>query len=93
MSLVASNVPDEWAMPLRCFLKRPLLAHKLGVVDDKYVRQACDLEAVVGRKIRMSKTNTGFTLFSARKTKPPPVSPFSGENGSKHDDTTLGTLT
>ncbi len=39
------------------------------------------------------KRNTGFTLFSPRKTKPPPVSPFSGENGSKDGDTALGTLT
>ena len=39
------------------------------------------------------KRNTEFTLFSPRKTKPPPVSPFSGENGSKDADTALGTLT
>jgi len=44
---------DEWALACRCFQKRHLLAHKLGVVDKKYIEQAQDPEAVIGRKIRI----------------------------------------
>ncbi len=40
-----SPMNDEWAMACRCFLNRHLLAHKPGVVDDKYITQARDLEA------------------------------------------------
>ena len=43
----------DWALACRCFQKRRLLAHSLGVVDEEYVTKARDPEAVVGRVIRI----------------------------------------
>lgn len=42
---------DEWKAAVRGFQKRHLLAHKMGVIDDEYVRKAGDSRAVAGRKI------------------------------------------
>ena len=41
----------EWTFACRCFQKRHLLAHKMGVVDDAYITATNDPLAVVGRKI------------------------------------------
>lgn len=45
---------EEWNFTLRCFQKRHLFAHKMGVVDDAYLRTANDLSAVVGRKVKLA---------------------------------------
>ncbi len=42
---------DEWKAAVRGFQKRHLLAHKMGVIDDEYVRKSGDSRAVAGRKI------------------------------------------
>ncbi len=41
----------EWSLASRCFQKRHLLAHTMGVIDDDYVRKSGDAEAVRGRKV------------------------------------------
>jgi len=41
---------SEWALVIRCFQKRHLLAHKMGVVDEEYIRATGDLTVVLGRK-------------------------------------------
>lgn len=46
--------PIEWESVCRVFQKRHLLAHKMGVIDEEYVRKANDPGAVVGRKIRVN---------------------------------------
>lgn len=38
-----------------CFKKRHVIAHKLGVIDEQYVRTANDPDAVAGRKVRLAK--------------------------------------
>ncbi len=43
--------PDDWAKAIRGFQKRHVVAHKMGVVDEDYVRKTGDLRAVVGRKV------------------------------------------
>lgn len=43
--------PDDWAKAVRGFQKRHVVAHKMGVVDEEYVRKTGDLRAVVGRKV------------------------------------------
>jgi hypothetical protein len=43
--------PKDWDFALRCFQKRHLLAHKMGVIDEEYVIATNDPEAVVGRKV------------------------------------------
>ena len=41
---------SEWALVIRCFQKRHLLAHKMGVVDEEYIQVTGDHTAVLGRK-------------------------------------------
>lgn len=49
---LASCLTDiEWTFVNRCFQKRHLLAHKMGVVDEQYVHVSRDATVVVGRKI------------------------------------------
>lgn len=43
--------PKEWRAVCVAFQKRHLIAHKLGVVDHKYVTKTNDTRVVVGRKI------------------------------------------
>lgn len=45
---------ESWAVIVRAFEKRHLLAHKMGVVDEDYLRKAADPDAVAGRRIRVS---------------------------------------
>ena len=45
---------DDWGIALRCFQKRHLVAHKMGVVDQEYVAKTGDALAVVGHKIGVS---------------------------------------
>jgi len=42
---------DEWELAIRCFNKRHLLAHKMGIIDKRYVDATNDPTAVVGRRI------------------------------------------
>lgn len=42
---------DGWVFVVRCFQKRHLLAHKMGVIDEEYVNKAQDPQAIVGRKV------------------------------------------
>jgi len=43
--------PDDWAHVLRAFQKRHVLAHRMGVVDEQYIRESGDQSAVVGRRV------------------------------------------
>jgi hypothetical protein len=47
--------PDEWTNACRAFQKRHLLSHKMGVIDEDYVKKANDPHAVVGRKVSLSR--------------------------------------
>jgi len=42
---------NQWDFVVRCFQKRHLLAHKMGVVDQEYTKKAKDSTVVIGRKI------------------------------------------
>ncbi len=53
IDLSAALSPDEWQAMVRAFHKRHLLAHRMGVVDEEYVRRSGDLQAVVGRKLNI----------------------------------------
>lgn len=44
----------DWDFACRCFQKRHLLAHRMGVVDESYVKATGDQSAVVGRKVPIS---------------------------------------
>lgn len=53
IDLAAGLVVDEWKIAVRGFQKRHLLSHKLGVVDEEYIRKTDDDRAVVGRKVNI----------------------------------------
>lgn len=42
---------EEWCRVNTSFLKRHLLAHKFGIIDEEYIRRSGDCQAVLGRKI------------------------------------------
>jgi hypothetical protein len=46
--------PDEWSGVCRVFQKRHLLAHKMGVVDEDYLKKANDPGAIIGRKVSVT---------------------------------------
>lgn len=45
---------QDWKSVIRGFQKRHLIAHKMGVVDDDYLRKTSDPDAISGRKIEVS---------------------------------------
>lgn len=45
---------EEWAFVIHSFQKRHLFAHKMGIVDDTYVKYTADPNAVIGRKAKVS---------------------------------------
>jgi hypothetical protein len=45
---------DEWAFLITAFQKRHLIAHKMGVVDQKYADVTGDRSTVVGRKVTVT---------------------------------------
>jgi hypothetical protein len=49
--LAAGLAVEEWKATVRGFRKRHLLSHKMGVVDDEYIRKSGDARAIVGRKV------------------------------------------
>lgn len=51
VDLMSFVSPDDWTFICRCFQKRHLLAHKMGVVDEDYVALTNDSSAIVGRRI------------------------------------------
>jgi hypothetical protein len=54
VDLAACITTGEWDFACRCFQKRHLLAHKMGVVDEAYLRAAADPAAVLGRKVTIN---------------------------------------
>jgi hypothetical protein len=53
-SLSAGLSTLEWEFANRCFQKRHLLAHRMGVVDEAYIQGTNDPDAIVGRKMPIS---------------------------------------
>lgn len=44
---------DEWAFVIRCFPKRHLYAHKMGVADQAYIDVTGESSAILGHKIHV----------------------------------------
>jgi hypothetical protein len=51
IDLTAALDAKNWSFACRCFQKRHLLAHKMGIVDDAYLKATSDPHATVGRKV------------------------------------------
>jgi hypothetical protein len=55
VDIASPLTPGQWTHVALCFKKRHVIAHKLGVMDEQYVRTANDPDAVAGRKVRLTK--------------------------------------
>lgn len=44
---------DGWVLLVRCFQKRHLLAHTMGVIDEDYIKATSEPSAVIGRKLQI----------------------------------------
>ena len=53
IDLSAALRPNEWEETVRAFHERHVLAHKMGVVDEEYLRRSGDRKAVIGRKLNV----------------------------------------
>lgn len=53
VSLAAQFEGESFAFSSRMFQVRHLVAHKMGVIDEEYVRKASDPTATVGRKVQV----------------------------------------
>lgn len=79
VDFAAGMSESEWTLVFRCFQKRHLLAHKMGVVDEEYIQATGDRNAVVGRKCQVDSSDVralvaalrtlGEQLFEALKAK------------------------
>ena len=56
----------DWTFACRCFQKRHLLAHKMGVVDDAYIKATSDGHATVGRKVSILPEEVVALLAAVR---------------------------
>jgi hypothetical protein len=66
VDFVASLNESEWTRVCRCFQKRHLLAHKMGVVDDEYIQATGDRTAVIGRKCQVDANEVRSLVASLR---------------------------
>lgn len=62
LSLRAHTTREEWEFLNRSFQKRHVLTHNLGVVDEDYVAKANDPDAIIGRKIRLTRADVERTI-------------------------------
>ena len=53
IDLMAAVPEPDWEFAGQCFQTRHLLAHKMGVIDDAYLRATNDSTAVLGRKFQI----------------------------------------
>jgi hypothetical protein len=54
--------PADWQNVCKGFQKRHLLEHKMGVVDEEYMQRANDPQAILGRKITISRDEVAATV-------------------------------
>ena len=60
---ISTSVSEQdWTLAVSGFQKRHLLAHRMGVVDDEYLRKTSDPDAVVGRKITIFRVEVSTML-------------------------------
>jgi hypothetical protein len=53
LDIAAGLADDEWKAAVRAFQKRHLVSHKMGVVDEEYLRKSGDSDTAVGRKVNV----------------------------------------
>lgn len=56
IDLAAGLSASEWVIVHTAFQKRHLVAHKMGIVDEPYLRATSDANAIIGRKVKLDAT-------------------------------------
>jgi hypothetical protein len=54
LDIAAKTAPAHWALILRAFQKRHLVAHKMGVVDENYLAATGESPSLLGRKVSIT---------------------------------------
>jgi hypothetical protein len=67
VDLTAALDAKDWTFACRCFQKRHLLAHKMGIVDDAYIKATGDGHAMVGRKVSIFSEEVIALLAAIRR--------------------------
>ena len=67
VNLTAALNGSDWTFACRCFQKRHLLAHKMGIVDDAYIKATSDSHARVGRKVSIPPDEVLSLLAAIRR--------------------------
>jgi hypothetical protein len=67
VDMALSATKADWDLVLRCFQKRHLLAHSMGIVDDAYLAATNDPADERGRKVRIKKEEVQQLLALLRK--------------------------
>lgn len=65
-SLQTLTTPEEWKLMVRCFHKRHVIAHKGGVIDEKYIEQSGDDTAIERRKVRAPADEVRMLVAAVR---------------------------
>lgn len=65
MSAVLTS--GEWSMAIRCFQKRHLLSHRMGIVDEQYILKSGDKGTEVGRRIKIEALEVEELVAVLRK--------------------------
>ena len=74
---------QEWSAILRSFQKRHVIAHRSGVVDEKYIEAASDEDAIIGRKIRVDKAEVDTSMRLLKMIANRLLAELSGEHGAQ----------
>jgi hypothetical protein len=61
-SLRAHLTREEWEFLNTAFQKRHVLTHNLGVIDEDYLQRAHDPDAILGRKVKITKNEVERTI-------------------------------
>lgn len=61
-SIAASLDVDDWEFTCRCFQKRHLLAHQMGVIDQEYIDKTHDPQAIIGRKVSITSSEVQMLM-------------------------------
>ena len=67
INLSADLTVDEWQSAVRGFQKRHLYAHRMGVVDDDYIKKTGEAQAVIGRKVLLRADEVGALVQIIRR--------------------------
>ena len=57
----------QWSLVVQCFQKRHLLAHKMGVVDQAYIKATKDSSAIEGRKVQIKPSEVANLVEVLKK--------------------------